>query len=197
MEFAIFQPKMVLMPWNEKLAYRLNFQASNVTNGFDLGLQFSRSNMEFAISLPKMAQLPWNKKQTYWLNFRPQMWPSNFTLAMTLTDCQETKSKHIDWTPGKWAWPWPWPLHLNFQGQMLPWPFIWWPRSGARIYQIFTGVTSDVGMASTHIVLYVTHNIRVSVETIHHGSRYIILPFHKDFSPSGEQLELRKLAHEL
>ena len=24
-----------------------------------------------------------------------------------------------------------------------------------------------------------------------------IVPFHKDFSPSGEQLELRKLAHEL
>ena len=23
------------------------------------------------------------------------------------------------------------------------------------------------------------------------------VPFHKDFSPSGEQLELRKLAHEL
>ena len=24
-----------------------------------------------------------------------------------------------------------------------------------------------------------------------------IVPFHKDFSPSGEQLELRELAHEL
>ena len=25
----------------------------------------------------------------------------------------------------------------------------------------------------------------------------LIVPFHKDFSPSGEQLERRKLAHEL
>ena len=29
---------------------------------------------------------------------------------------------------------------------------IWWPRSGARIYQIMTGVTSVVGVPSTHLV---------------------------------------------
>ena len=29
---------------------------------------------------------------------------------------------------------------------------IWWPRSGVRIYQIMTGVTSDVGVPSTHLV---------------------------------------------
>ena len=29
---------------------------------------------------------------------------------------------------------------------------IWQPRSGVRIYQIVTGVTSDVGMPSTHLV---------------------------------------------
>ena len=29
---------------------------------------------------------------------------------------------------------------------------IWWPRSGVRIYQIVTGVTSDVGVPSTHLV---------------------------------------------
>ena len=28
----------------------------------------------------------------------------------------------------------------------------WWPRSGVRIYQIVTGVTSDVGVPSTHLV---------------------------------------------
>ena len=62
------------------------------------------------------------------------MWPSDLTLAMTLTlnfqgqiwnslylghkwsNCHETpKSKHIDWTlslkfdHGIWPWPWPWP----------------------------------------------------------------------------------------
>ena len=29
---------------------------------------------------------------------------------------------------------------------------IWSPRSGVRIYQIVTGVTSDVGLPSTHLV---------------------------------------------
>ena len=30
---------------------------------------------------------------------------------------------------------------------------IWWPRSSVRIYQIVTGVTSDVGVPSTHLVI--------------------------------------------
>ena len=97
----------------------------------DLDLEFSMSNMEFAVSLPTMVWLPRNKKQTYQLNSRPQMWPSGLTLAMTLTlnfqgqtlnllylsqkwsDCNETKSKHMDWTQGlkcdHQLWPWPWP----------------------------------------------------------------------------------------
>ena len=29
---------------------------------------------------------------------------------------------------------------------------VWWPRSGVRIYQIVIGVTSDVGVPSTHLV---------------------------------------------
>ena len=95
----------------------------------DLDLDFSRSNMQFAISPPKMVQLPRNEKQAYRLNSRAQIWQSGLTLAMNLTlnfqgqiwnllylsqkwsDCHETKSKHIDWTPGlkcdQWVWPWP------------------------------------------------------------------------------------------
>ena len=87
-----------------------------MTIGFDLGhdldLESSRSNIEFAISQPKMVRLPRNQKQTYRLNSRSQMWPSDLTLAMTLTlnfqgqiwnllylsqkwsDCHERKSKH-------------------------------------------------------------------------------------------------------
>ena len=93
--------------------------------------------MEFVISQPKTVRLPRYKKQTYQLNSRPQMSPSGLTLAMTLTlnfqdqiwnlltlnqkwsNCLETKSKRIDWTPGlkcdQWVWPWPWPRPLNFQ----------------------------------------------------------------------------------
>ena len=81
-----------------------------------------------------MVPLPRNEKQTYWLNSRAQMWPSDLTVAMTLTlnfqgqiynllylsqiwsDCLEIKSKHIDLTLGlkcdhrirPWPWPWPW-----------------------------------------------------------------------------------------
>ena len=88
-----------------------------------------------------MVRLPQNEKQTYRLMSRPQMWPSSLTLAMTLTlnfqgqmwnllylcqkwsDCHETKSKHIDWTPGLkcdhqiWPWPshWPWIFKVKYE----------------------------------------------------------------------------------
>ena len=135
---------------------------------------------------------------TLTLNFQGQIW--NFLhLSQKWSDCHETKSKHIDWTPGlrcdQWVWPWPCPWPLNFEGQMWPWPLlrtwswpwifmvkfwnscisewegrlklhkgggsrslmamtmtIWWPRSGVWIYQIVTGVTSVVGVPSTHLV---------------------------------------------
>ena len=99
----------------------------------DLDLEFSRLNMEFTISRPKMVRLSRNKKQTYRLKSKPQMWPSDLTWAMTLisnfqgeiwnslylgkkwSDCNEIKSKHIDWTLCLkcdhiiWPWPWAWP----------------------------------------------------------------------------------------
>ena len=96
----------------------IDLKTLNVTIRFDLGhdldLGFSRSNMELAISLWKMVWLPRNEKQTHQLNSRPQMWPSDLTLAMTLTlnfqvqiwnflhlnqkwsDCHEMKSKQIN-----------------------------------------------------------------------------------------------------
>ena len=110
-----------------------------MTIGFDLGhdldLEFSRSNMEFPISQPKVAQLPRNKKQTYRLNPRRQMWPMSLTLAMTVT------------------------FEFSRSNVILT---IWWSRSGVRIYQIMTGVTSDVGVPSTHLVFSCT-SVRPSV----------------------------------
>ena len=92
----------------------------------------------------KNGPIAMKRKANISIELRPQMWPSDLTLAMTLTfnfqgqiwnllylnqkwsDCHETKSKHIDWTPGlkcdQWVRPWPWPWPLNFQGQMWPWP---------------------------------------------------------------------------
>ena len=120
-----------------------------------------------------MVRLPQNEKQTHRLNSWPQMWPSDLTLAVTLTlnfqgeiwifiylnqnwpDCHETKSKHIDLN----SRPQIWPMGLTL-AMTLIFEFwrsyviltIWWPRSGVRIYQIVTGVTSDVGVPSTHLV---------------------------------------------
>ena len=139
--------------------------------GHDLGLEFSRSNMELAISLPKMVRLPRNEKQTRRLNSMPQMWPSDLTLTMTLnfqgqiwnllylnqkwSDCHETKSKHIALNSRPQIWPMGLTLAMTlifeFSGSYVILT-IWWPRSGVRIYQIVTGVTSDVGMLSAHLV---------------------------------------------
>ena len=156
----------------------IDLKTSNVAIGFDLGhdldLKFSRSNMELAISLPKMVRLPQNEKQTHQLNSWLQMWPSDLALVVTLTlnfqgeiwifiylnqnwpDSHETKSKHIDLN----SRPQIWPMGLTL-AMTLIFEFwrsyviltIWWPRSGARIYQIVTGVTSDVGVPSTHLVI--------------------------------------------
>ena len=169
---------MVRLPRNEKQTYRLNSRAYlNVTIGFDLDhdfdLDFSRSNMEFAISQPKMVWMPRNEKQTYWLNSRPQRWPMGLTLTITLTF--EFWRSNMTFTLDHMT------LTMDFHGQILKsciseWEgrltlhtgggsrsfmtmtmTIWWPRSGVWIYQIVTGVTSFVGVPSTHLVIFRGH----------------------------------------
>ena len=109
----------------------IDLKTSNMTIGFDLGHdldpEFSRWNMNFYISQPKLARLPRNetKSKHIDLNSRPQIWPMGLTLAMALIF--EFWRSYVILT-------------------------IWWPRSGVRINQIVTGVTSDVGVSSTHLV---------------------------------------------
>ena len=141
--------------------------------GHDLDLEFSRSNIEFAISQPKMVRLPRNEKETYRLNSRPQMWPSGLTLAMTLTlnfqgqiwnflyliqkwsDCHETKSKNIDWTPDlkcdQWVWPWP----LNFYGQTWHWPLTTYDLDHGFSWLNFEIAVSHNGRADWHCTKWV------------------------------------------
>ena len=166
-----------------------DLKTSNVTIRFDLGLdldlEFSRSNMELVISCisqPKMVWLPLNEKQTHRLNFRPEMCPSDLTLAMTFSlnfqgqiwnllylnqkwsDCREMKSKHIDMNSRPQMWPMGLTLAMTlihvfeFSRSYVIFT-ICWPRSGVRIYQIVTGVTSDVGVPSTHLVTIGTNYI--------------------------------------
>ena len=132
---AISRPQNGPIGTKQKTNILIELYASNATIGFDrdLDLEFSRSNMKFAISCPKMIRLPQNQNHTYRLNSKPQMWPSNLTLAVTLTlnfqgqilnllylsqkwpNCHKTKSKRIEWTLclkcDHWIWPspWPWP----------------------------------------------------------------------------------------
>ena len=71
----------------------------------------------------KSGPIAIKQMQTYRFNSGPQIWPMGLTMTLTY---EFSRSNVI----------------LN----------IWWPRSGVRIYQIITGVTSDVGVPSTHLV---------------------------------------------
>ena len=183
---------MVRLPRNEKQTYRLNSKASNGTIRFDLGhdldLEFSRSNMEFAISQPNMVRLPRNEKQTYRLNSRPQMWPmgltltiilnfeiwsSNVTLTVDLThDLDHGIFVVKFWNSCISEWEGRLTLHKGCGSRsfMTMTVTIWWLRSGVWIYQIATGVTSVVGVPSTHLVLllwarYTAAELRVKFQS--------------------------------
>ena len=138
--------------------------------GDDLDLEFSRSNIEFAISQPKIVHLPRNEKLTYRLNSRASNVTNGFELDHHL-DLWILKVKHdLDLWPHRW--PWPWIFIVKFWNSCI-WEWqgwltlhkgggsrsfmtmimtIWWPRSGVWIYQVVTGVTSVVGVPSTHLV---------------------------------------------
>ena len=133
MEFPISQPKVVRLPWNKLI----ELQASNVTNGFDLD-----HNLDLWISKVKRVL---------------DLWPH--------------------------TWPWPWIFMVKFWNSCISeWEggltlhkgggsrsfmtmtvTIWWPRSGVWIYQIVTGVTSVVGVPSTHLVIIVVVLFRLYV----------------------------------
>ena len=117
---------LIATKWKANLSIEL--QASNVTNGFDL-----HHNLDL-----------WILKVRRDLH----LWPH--------------------------TWPWPWIFMVKFWNSRIPeWEgrltlhkgggsrsfmtmtmTIWWPRSGVWIYQIVTGVTSIVGVPSTHLVLW-------------------------------------------
>ena len=108
-----------------KASILIELQASNATNGFDLD-----HNLDLWISKVKRDL---------------DLWP--------------------------YSWPWPWIFMVKFWNSCISeWEgrltlhkggcsrsfmtmTIWWPRSGVWIYQIMTGVTSVVGVPSTHLVV--------------------------------------------
>ena len=148
-----------------------------MTIGFDLGhdldLECSRSNIELAISMPKWSDCHDTKsKRTDWtlgLKCDHQIWPwpcswpwnfkAKYKICYILTKSGQIATKRKanmsirTWglKCAQWAWPWPRPWYLNFQGHMWSWPF--GDQVRCKDLPIVTGVTSDVGVPSTHLVM--------------------------------------------
>ena len=110
----------------QKANISIELQASNMTNGFELDHNLDLSILKVKYDL--------------------ELWPHR--------------------------WPWPWIFMVKFWNSCISeWEgwltlhkgggsrsfmtmimTIWWPRSGVWIYQVVTGVTSVVGVPSTHLV---------------------------------------------
>ena len=129
MEFAISQPKMVRLPWDEKQ-----------TIDWHLGLKCDHRVWPWPWPWPWIFKIKYGicyiSAKNGRLKSRSQMWPMGLTLAMILTcrrdltlnfqgqiwnllylhqkcpDCHKTKSLCTDWTLGlkcdNRVWPWPW-----------------------------------------------------------------------------------------
>ena len=104
------------------------FQASNVTNGFDLDHNLDLWILKVRCDLhlwPHTWHWPWIFMVKFW-NSCISEWEG----CLTLHKGGGSRS-------------------------FMPMPMtIWWPRSGVWICQIVTGVTSVVGVLSTHLVSY-------------------------------------------
>ena len=89
---------------------------------------------------------PWTWPSFF--NFQGKMWPWSLATHMALT--MDFIVKFGNSCISEWeGW-----LTLNIWGgnRSFMTVTIWWLRSGVRIYRIVTGVTSDVGVPSTHLV---------------------------------------------
>ena len=139
--------------------------------GHDLDLESSRLNIEFAISQPKMVRLP--RKANILIELQASNVTSGFELDHNLALWILKVKCDLDLWPHRW--PWPWIFMVKFWNSCISewegWltlhkgggsrPFmtmimtIWWPRSGVWMYQVVTGVTSVVGVPSTHLVYFI------------------------------------------
>ena len=104
----------------------IELQASNVTNGFDLG-----HNLDL-----------WILKVKRDLDFWPHTWPWPCIFMVKF------------WNSCISKWEGRLTLHKRDGSRsfITMTMTIWWPRSGVWIYQIVTGVTSVVGVPSSHLV---------------------------------------------
>ena len=113
-----------------------------------------------------------------------------------------------------WAhtWPWPWIFMVKFWNSCISeWEgwltlhkgggsrsfmtmtmTIWWPRSGVWIYQIVTGVTSVVGVPSTHLVYFCSfYNSNACVwNRLTSQISFIVIPWERQVNVANSHLWL-------
>ena len=126
-KFALSQPKIVQLPWNEKQIHRLNSRPQmwplGLTLAMTLTLNFQGQIWNLLCLSQKWSNCYKTKKQIYRMNSRVQMWLLGLTLAITLTVLFSRSN-----------------VTLNFD------------HTGVRSYHIVIGVTSDVGVPPTRLV---------------------------------------------
>ena len=162
---------MVRLLRNKKQTYRLNSGSqiwpSSLTLAMTLTLNFQGQTWNLQYLSQKWSDCHETKsKHIDWtLGFNVTI---RFDLGNDL-DLWIFKVKcNLDLWPYAWCWPrifmvkfwnsfisgWEGRLTLNkgSVSRSFMTMTIWWPRSGVRMYHIVTGVTSDVGVLSTHLV---------------------------------------------
>ena len=115
----------------QKANISIELQAPNVTNGFDLDHDLDLWILEVKCDLvlwPHTWPWPWIFMVKFW-NSCISEWEGRLTLHKV--------------GGSRWG---------GSRSFMTMTVTIWWPRSGVWIYQIVTGVTSVVGVPSTHLV---------------------------------------------
>ena len=148
-EFAISQPKMVRLPRNEKQTYQLNSGAQMWPAGLTLAMTLTLNfKVKYRICYISAKNGPIATKRK--ANISIELWGSNVTSGFDLghdLDLEFSRSniefaisqpKMVRLPRNEKQTYW-----LNSRPQM--WPMVW-------IYQIVTGVTSVVGVPSTHLV---------------------------------------------
>ena len=144
----------------------IELQASNVTNGSDVG-----HNLDL-----------WILKVKHDLDLWPHTWPWPWIfLVKFLNSCI---SEWDGWLT----------LHKGGCSRSFVTMTIWWPRLGVWIYQIVTEVTSVAGMPSTHLVLNGTlKHMAVTLVTSHISGHVIpdsnLLPLALGRGSSGMELD--------
>ena len=162
---------MVRLPRNKKQTYRLisrpQMWPSGLTLAMTLNFQGQMRNWLYLCQTWSDCHKTKSKHINWTLGLKcdhqiwPWPWPWTWIFKVKYEICYiSTKSGPIAMKQKANISIWPRGLKcdngFDLGHDIDIWIFkvIWWPRSGIRIYQIVTGVTSDVGVPSTHLVLY-------------------------------------------